>query len=67
MAGARTLGVVVGELVYRKEPCSIVLFKVNKSPKVNLHSVVLLFCLTVCLRMERSREPPFNAKKVAKQ
>ena len=49
MADAGILGVVIGKLRYRKKPCLIILFKVDKDSEVSFHHTILPFGLTVRL------------------
>ena len=60
-------GVVVGKLCYHKKPCSVILLTIYKSTKVSFHGAVLLFRLTVSLKVERSRESSLNTKEVTEQ
>ena len=55
----------VSKFSFKKESGLIVLFIINKSSKIGLYHIVLLFCLAISLRMESSRESSLNFKKIA--
>ena len=46
------LGIIINKLCHKKKLCSIILFKVNKGWKIGFYYVVLLFNITICLRLE---------------
>ena len=48
------------------EASPIVFFKVDKGLKICLHCAILLFCLSVCLRMERGGKSPFDFEEIKK-
>ena len=60
-------GIIVYKLGYKQNPSLIVLFKVDKSPKIYLYSTIQPFCLAIYYKIKSRREPLFNAKKVAEQ
>ena len=67
MTSACILGVIVRKLGHRQESCPVILFEVDKGSKVCHHRAVLLFGLTVRLRMERGGKSPFNSEEVIKR
>ena len=52
VAGVGILDIVVGKFYYRKKPCLVILFKIDKDLKVGFHCTILPFDLTVRLWME---------------
>lgn len=67
MARACIFGIVIYKLSYWQEPSLIVLFNINKSLKISLYIIFLLFCLAINLNIKSSKEPLFNIKQVTKQ
>ena len=67
MAVAQVFRVVVSKLGYREELGLVILLEVHKGLEIRFHCIVLLLSLTVSLRVESGRKPPFNAKEVAEQ
>ena len=52
MAGASIFGIIISKLYYKKKLCPIILFKINKSLKVDLHYTILSLSLTICLKIK---------------
>lgn len=55
---------ILYELSHWQEPNLVILFKVNKSLELSLHSIILTLCLLVGLRVERVKESSLDAKKI---
>ena len=47
--GASIFGIIIGKLCYKKKLCLIILFKVDKSLKINLYYTILSLNLAICL------------------
>ena len=67
MAGADNLGIIISKLRYRKKLCPIILLKVDKSLEVSFYYAILLFGLTVCLRVEDDRKSPLDTEEIIYQ
>ena len=67
MASAQVLRVVVSKFGHWYEPGLVILLKVHKSLEVCLYRTILSLSLTVNLKVESGKKPPFNAEKVAEQ
>ena len=65
VTGAGVLRIIISTFSNWEEPGPIILLEINKDPEVGLHGVVLLFCLTISLRVKSSEEHPLNSKEVA--
>ena len=52
MASVGIFGIIVIKLYYKKKLCSIILFKVDKSLKIDFYYIILPFNLAIYLRME---------------
>ena len=65
MANASILGIILGKLRYKNKPCPIILFKVDKNPKIGLNFAILSLGLAVCLWVEGSRKFLLYIKKIA--
>ena len=52
MANICIFGIIVGKLRHRKKICSIILFKVDKKPKLGFHYTILTLGKAACLRFE---------------
>ena len=65
MAGTSIFGIIISKFRYKKKPCPVILFEIDKGSKVGFHCTILLFGLTVCLWVEGGEESPLNAKKIA--
>ena len=65
VADANILGIIISKLYRKKEPCSIILLKIDKSLKVGIYYAILLFNLIVCLWVKGNKKFPLNAKKIA--
>ena len=61
MTSASIFGVIVDKLSYRKKLCLVILFKVNKDPKIGFYHAVLSFGLAVRLWIEDNKESLLNA------
>ena len=61
------LGVFVGKLCHWEEPCPVILLSIHKSKKISFYVAVLLLHLTVCLRMECSKESSLDAEEVTER
>ena len=57
--------IIISEFRHGQEPRPVVLFVINEGSKVNFHRTVLPLNLAVGLRVEGSKEPPFDAQEVA--
>lgn len=66
VAVAHILGIMVGKLSYQKEPCSIVLLVVEKSPEIDFHGTVLPLTLAVNLRVKAGGKPLLDFWEVTK-
>ena len=65
MAGISNLGIIISELRYEKEPCSIILLKFDKNLEVSFYYTILPLNLAVCLQVKSGGESPLDAKKLA--
>ena len=65
VVGACIFRVVAGKFSHWKEPGSIILLVVGKSPEISLHYTVLPLGLAVSLGMEGGGEPLFDPQEVA--
>ena len=54
MVDADIFGIIVNKLYYKKKLCSIILFKINKSSKIEVYYIVLLFSPAIYLKIEGS-------------
>ena len=52
VAGASIFSIIISKLCHKKKSCLIILFKVEKSPKVCLYYAILSFGLVICLRIK---------------
>ena len=52
VTNASILGIIIGKLRYEKEPCLIILLKVDKGLEVGFYHTILYFSLTVRLWVE---------------
>ena len=59
--------VIINKFCHGSQPCLIVLFVINEGFKVSFYYAVLPLSLAVNLRIEDSREPPFNAQEVVQR
>lgn len=59
--------IIIHKLNHWQEPCLVIMLKVDKNLKVHFYCAILMFGLTICLRMKGSWEPLFNVKKVAER
>ena len=53
VTGAWIFGVIICKHGDQQKSCLVILFEVDEGSKVSLHDTILLFGLTICLRMER--------------
>ena len=58
------LGVVLGKLHHREEPCPVIMLLIYESIKVCFYRSVYVFRLSVGLRVERGRESSLDTKEV---
>ena len=65
MASADIFGVIVSELRYKKKPCPIIPFEVNKSLEVGFYCIILPFSLAIRLRVEDGGEFSLNVEEIA--
>ena len=65
VASTGILGVVVDKFRYRKKPCPIILFEIDKGLTVGFYYTILPFGLTVHLWVEGGEESSLNAKEIA--
>ena len=65
VVGASILGIIISKFNYRKKPCLVILFEIDKNSKVGFHYTILPFGLTVHLWIEGGRESLLDAKKIA--
>ena len=54
VTGASILDIIISKLSYKKKPYPIILFEVDKAPKVGLHFAILSLGIAICLKMESS-------------
>ena len=54
--------IIISKFHYAQEPCSVILFVINKDSKVSFHGTILLLNLAVGLEVEGGREPLFDAQ-----
>ena len=65
MADASILGIVIGKFYYKKKPCLIILFKVDKKLEVGFYYTILPFDLIVYLWVKDGGEFSLNAEEIA--
>ena len=63
IAGARIFDIIIGKFYYKKRLCPIIIFKVDKDPKIDFYYTILLFDLTVYIWVEDIRKFSLDAKK----
>ena len=61
---ANMVCVIISDLCYGQEPCSVVPFVINKSSKVNFYYAILLLSLAVGLRVKGGRMLLFYVQEV---
>ena len=49
IANASIFNIIIGKLYYKKKLCLIILYKVDKSPKIDFYYAILSFDLAICL------------------
>ena len=49
MAGISVFSIIIDKFNHKKKPCSIILFEIDKSPKIGLHHIILFLDLAVFL------------------
>ncbi len=64
VANTCILGINLGEFSHQKELSPIILFIIDKNPEVGLYRKVLPLSLAINLKVESSRKPLLNFKKV---
>lgn len=67
VTGACILDIMISELGHRQEPGLIVLFSIDKCPKISLNHIILPLSLAVYLQMKCNEQLPFNPKKMVWQ
>ena len=65
VAGADILSIVIGKFCHGKKLYLIILLEVDKNLEAGFYYTILLFSLTVYLRIKGSRESLLDAKKIA--
>ena len=58
------LSIIISKFYYKNKLCPIILFKVNKSPKIGFYYTILSFSLTVCLWIKDSKKFLPNIQKI---
>lgn len=66
IAGDCIFGIIIGKFGHWQKSGSIILLKVDKKEKIGLHYIILTICLSINLRVKRSKEPSFDLKEKAK-
>ena len=61
MTGADILGIIISKLHHKKKPCPIILFEIDKNPKVGFYCAILPLSLAVCLQVESVGESLLDA------
>ena len=56
VTGAGIFGIVIDKLYHGKEPCPIILLKVDKGSKVGFYHIILPFGLHIRLGVENDRD-----------
>ena len=65
IASASIFGIMIDKFRYKKKLCLVILFKIDKSSKVDFYYTILPFSLTVYLWVEGGGEPLLDAKEIA--
>ena len=65
IANTNIFDIIIGKLCIKKKLCLIILFKVNKDPKLGIYYIILFFNLAVYLWINGNEEFLFNIKKIA--
>lgn len=64
MTGDCIFNIIIGKLSYRKKLSLIILLIINKSPMINLYSIILFFDLAINLKIEGGKKPSLNPQVV---
>ena len=56
VTGASILSIIIGKLCHRQKSYLVILFKVDKGPKLGFHRAILPLSLAVRLRMKDNGE-----------
>ena len=67
MAGTCIFSIIISKLGYQQELYPVILFEVDKKLEVGFYHIVLMFALTICLKMESYGKSLFNFEEVTKQ
>ena len=57
-------GIIKNKFCYKKKLCIIILFKINKSFKINFYFIILLFSLAIYLKIKDNKKFLSNNKEV---
>ena len=55
--------IIIIELSHWKKVCPVILLKINKSSKISFHCTILLFGLTIYLRIKGGKKPFLDTKR----
>ena len=61
------LSIIICKFHYLSNSSSVIMLKVDKGSKISFYNTILLFSLTVSLKVEYGRQPAFYITKVAMQ
>ena len=64
MANASIFDIIIGKLRHTKKLCLVILFKINKSLKIDFYYIILPFSLTNRLWIKDNGESLLNAKEI---
>ena len=64
VANASMFGIIIDNFCYRKKPCLVILFEIDKGSKINFHYTILPFGLIVHLWVEGAEESLLNVKEI---
>lgn len=56
--------IIICKFYHRQKLCPVILFSVNKNPKISLYSAIFLLTLAISLRVKSSRQLLLDAKKI---
>ena len=65
MANTSILNIIIGKFCHKKKPCPIILFKIDKSSKVDFYHTILPSGLIIYLWVKRDGESSFDTKEIA--
>lgn len=65
IAGTNILGIIIGKFCRWQKFSPVILFRVDKGPKVDFYCTILAFCLTIGLWIKGGGQFSLDALKIA--